>query len=287
MNTDNKPFLTWFGYSRRERRSTFILLIILLIVIAVRYVVPPKDIEIEDLSGLLASADTGKGSFSGITSDTSRLFLFDPNFASYDTLTVLGLSEKQARTIISYRNRGGRFRQPADLKKIYGIDEPTAARLIPYINIEKDTRRLEYFQSGVIADQKKTERIDLNRADSAALERLPGLGPVLSSRIIKYRKLLGGFASTEQLREVYGLPEATYTLLAGRVFADSSDITGININDADFKVLSKHPYLNRNDIQAILKYKELKGRISKISELVENKALTANKAKKISPYLKF
>jgi competence protein ComEA len=235
MNTDNKPLLNWFGYSRRERRSSFILFIILLFVIVVRYVVPPKDIEIEDLSGLLASADTGKGSFSGIKSDTSRLFLFDPNSASYDTLTELGFSEKQARTIISYRNKGGRFHQPSDVKKIYGIDEQTTARLIPYINIEKDTLRLGYFQSGAVTDQKKAEKIDLNRADSAALDKLPGLGPVLSSRIIKYRKLLGGFASTEQLREVYGLPEATFILLAGRVFADSSDIAGISINDADFK----------------------------------------------------
>jgi DNA uptake protein ComE-like DNA-binding protein len=250
-------------------------------------VLPPKDIEIEDLSGLLASADTGRGSYSGIISDTSHLFPFDPNHTSYDTLTMLGLSEKQARTIISYRNRGGRFRQPSDVRKIYGIDEQTAAKLIPYIKIEKDTGRLGYFQSGIIADQKKPERIDLNKADSASLERLPGLGPVLSLRIIKYRKLLGGFASAEQLKEVYGLPEATFTLLTGRVFADSSDIAGININNADFKVLSKHPYLDKYDIQAILKYKELKGRISKLSELVDNKVLTATKAKKISPYLKF
>ena len=270
MNTDNKPFLKWFGYSRRERRSTFFLFIILIIVVTVRYVVPQKEIEIEDLSGLLASDDTGEDSFLSTVSDTTHLFPFDPNSASHDTLTVLGLAEKQARNIISYRNKGGRFRQPSDIKKIYGMDEPTAARLIPYILIKKDEIIPGNKQPGNIVYKQRTGKIDLNRADSAVLERLPGLGPVLSSRIIKYRKLLGGFVSAEQLNEVYGLPETTYKLLAGKVFADSSLITRININVAGLNELSSHPYLNRYDSQAILKYKEIKGRISDISELVEN-----------------
>ena len=287
MNPDNKPFLKWFGYSRRERRSTFILLIVLLIVIAIRYLVPSKDLEIEDLSALLASTEREEDSILDFNTDTSRFFHFDPNLASYDTLTILGLSEKQARTLISYRNKGGRFRQPSDIKKIYGIDEPTSAKLIPYINIEKDLKKVQYLHINSMDYQKKPERIDLNRADSAELDSLPGLGPVLSSRIIKYRKLLGGFISAEQLKEVYGMPEATYNFLSARVFADSSGITGIDINNAGFKELSRHPYLERYDIQSVLKYKELKGRISNITELVDNKVLTADKAKKISPYLKF
>jgi competence protein ComEA len=287
MSTDNKPFLKWFGYSRRERRSTFILFMVLIIVVIFHYVVPQKEIEIENLSGLLALADNGKDSFLSSVSDTTHLFLFDPNFASRDTLSLLGFSDKQARNIISYRNKGGRFRQPSDIKKIYGIDEATAARIIPYIFIKKDEISPAIKHSGNIADKKKTEKVDLNRADSALLERLPGIGPVLSSRIIKYRKLLGGFFSAEQLNEVYGLPETTYNLLAGRVFADSLLITRINLNDAGFTELSRHPYLNRYDIQAILKYKELKGRISDISELVENKVLSAVKANKIAHYLKF
>ena len=287
MNSANKPLLEWFGYSRRERRSSFILIIILILVIALRYVIPQKEIEIEDLSGLLDSSDTVKNSLLKITNGTSFFFKFDPNSASYDTLTALGLSEKQAGTLISYRKKGGRFNKPSDLKKIYGIDEQTTARLIPYINIEKNNRRSGHEQFRSNEDQKKPEKIDLNRADSSALVRLPGIGPVLSARIIKYRKLLGGFFSAEQLREVYGLKEETYNLIVKRVFADSSRLTRININDGDFKRLSKHPYLTQYDIQAILKYKELKGRVSNLNELVENKVLSSDKAKRISPYLKF
>jgi competence protein ComEA len=287
MNINNKPLREWFGYSRRERRATFILFIILIIVILLRYLVPQKDTELEDLSKLLVLADDVKDSLLSPTADTAVLYKFDPNSASYDTLTALGLSEKQARTIMSYRNKGGMFRQPSDIKRIYGIDGSTSARLIPYIEIEKNKGRSVQKQAGTISDQKKREKIDLNSADSAALVRLPGIRPVLSSRIIKYRKLLGGFVSAEQLKEVYGLNEETYKLLEKRVFADSSNLTRININGAGFKELSKHPYLNRYDVQAIMKFRVIKGRISDMGELVENKILSEVKAKRISPYFKF
>ena len=287
MNLNIEPFLHWFGYSRRERRSTFILFIILIIAILLRFIVPRKDIELKDISGLLASGNNENDSLLTSTRDTSAHYKFDPNSVSFDTLTSLGLSEKQARTIISYRNKGGRFRQPSDIKNIYGIDEPASARIIPFINIEKRKGQYGYLQSGGVGYQKKRERIDINKADSAMLVKLPGLGPVLSSRIIKYRRLLGGFVSLEQLKEVYGLHESAYILLQERVFADTSGLTKININKSNIKELLKHPYLDRYDIQAIMKFKEIEGRISGISELVENKVLSADKANRISPYLKF
>lgn len=287
MNTDSKPFLKLLGYSRKERRSTFILLLVLVFAVSTRYLIPAGEIEIKDLSRLLAPIDSVHVSLSDTVSNTLTLFNFDPNYASFDTLTELGLSGKQARTIINYRNKGGKFRHASDVKKIYGIDEQTTSKLLPYIIIKKDTGSIKYFNTGSLAQPERHERLDLNKCDSAALDKLPGLGPVLSSRIIKFRKLLGGFVSAEQLKEVYGLQEATFNNLADKVFADSSGIIGIKINDAGFRELSRHPYLNRYEIESIIKYKELKGRFSNTAELVDNKILTAEKAKKLSAYLRF
>lgn len=287
MNINNKPFREWFGYSRRERRSTFILIILLIIIIFLHYIIPLEDKELVDLSTLLPSTDDVKDSLLSPTTYMASLYKFDPNSASYDTLTALGLSGKQARTIVSYRKKGGMFRQPSDLKKAYGIDESTFARLSPYISIEQRNGGSVGTETGVISDQKKREKIDLNSADSATLVRLPGIGPVLSPRIIKYRKLLGGFISVEQLKEVYGLDEEKYKLVEEKVIADTSKVTRIYINNAGLKELSKHPYLNRYDVQSIIKFRVLKGRITDIGELIENKVLSEDKAKRISPYVKF
>jgi DNA uptake protein ComE-like DNA-binding protein len=281
MAPDIRPILKWFGYSRRERRSTFILLLMIALVTALRYALPGKNISIEDISASLTAYNETLSVKNEVYKDSTKLFTFDPNKASVETLTSLGLSEKQAGTVKNYRDKGGRFRQPSDFSRIYGVDKNLSERLIPYIIIEKDS----YSYSDNSSVQLK--KVDLNRCDSTMLDRLPGIGPVLSARIIKYRNLLGGFISREQLKEVYGLTEETYNRIADRVFADSSGVTQIKINSADFKNIIRHPYFDRYNVQSILKYRELKGRIDSLTELTTNKILTHEKAEKIRPYLSF
>ena len=49
----------------------------------------------------------------------------------------------------------------------------------------------------------------------------------------------------DQLKEVYGLTEETFELISPRVFADSLAVRKIKINEADFKVLVRHPYFQK------------------------------------------
>jgi DNA uptake protein and related DNA-binding proteins len=134
---------------------------------------------------------------------------------------------------------------------------------------------------------KKRQVLELNTCDSAALEGLPGIGPVLARRIIKYRNLIGGFAASGQLREVYGLSDSTFNIISKRVRADSSLIEKINLNRVDYKRLTRLPYLEKYDVTAILKFRELQGRIVSLDELIKNKVLTPEKARKVKAYLEF
>lgn len=47
--------------------------------------------------------------------------------------------------------------------------------------------------------------IDVNRADVAALELLPGIGPALAARIVRHREQHGDFLTTDALRDVPGI----------------------------------------------------------------------------------
>jgi len=129
--------------------------------------------------------------------------------------------------------------------------------------------------------------VDINKCDSAALEALPGIGPVLSARIIKYRNLLGGYADISQLKEVYGLPEETFDLISARVKANPSEVRKMSINTAEYKQLIRLPYFERYEVSAILKYRELKGKIEGIEELVENGIISEDKVQKVKFYLDF
>ncbi|MDQ3752444.1 MAG: helix-hairpin-helix domain-containing protein [Actinomycetota bacterium] len=51
--------------------------------------------------------------------------------------------------------------------------------------------------------------IPLNTADQAALETIPGVGPVTATAILEYRTQIGAFESIDQLLEVSGIGPAT------------------------------------------------------------------------------
>jgi len=129
--------------------------------------------------------------------------------------------------------------------------------------------------------------IDMNRADSADLLPLPGIGPVFSRRIIKYRDLLGGFHSADQLCEVYGLSEETLHQISEYVFIDTSAIKGIAINTATFRELLRHPYLQLEDVKSLVQYRDFKGEIDSFPEFRDNHILPDSTLNRILPYIVF
>lgn len=280
MSFFKDPFRNWFGYSRRERTASFILLCLIFAILVIRYSLTYNNDEIEAV--YFESPITEKSNLSALSSfQEQKLFFFDPNTISYDSLVKLGINSRQAHTLINYRSSGGIFYKASDIRKIYGIEEELAAKLIPYVSIEKtsSSARAPNFQ------YQQLSPIEINTCDTTELKSLPGIGSVLSTRIIKYRNLLGGFARVDQLREVYGLPQETYEVIKDRIFADTTILSRININIAGFGELSRLPYLENYEITAILKYRELEGRIVNISDLVNERLLSVEKAKKIRSYL--
>lgn len=55
------------------------------------------------------------------------------------------------------------------------------------------------------AEPARPERMDLNRASAADLDRLPGIGPVLAARIVEHRRHHGAFRHVDELLGVPGI----------------------------------------------------------------------------------
>lgn len=51
--------------------------------------------------------------------------------------------------------------------------------------------------------------VDVNTADEALLEQLPGVGQTLARRIVEYRRVHGSFSSVDELLQVNGIGEQT------------------------------------------------------------------------------
>jgi DNA uptake protein ComE-like DNA-binding protein len=145
-------------------------------------------------------------------------------------------------------------------------------------------------EARMMADSLRAEtlqQIDLNRADSSALLPLPGIGPVFASRIIKYRELLGGYVSHDQLKEVYGLPEETVRMMRDRVFIDTLAIRKIDLETASFRQLLRHPYLEYEQVKALLRYREWMGGFQSFNDLIDNALISDSALMKIAPYLQW
>ena len=109
-------------------------------------------------------------------------FRFNPNTVTQEELCRLGFTEKQAQSIINYREKGGRFRRKADFAKSYVVADSVFKRLEPFIDIPL---------------------LDINKADSAAFDALPGIGGWFAHKMVEYREQLHGYSCPEQLMEIW------------------------------------------------------------------------------------
>ncbi len=210
---------------------------------------------------------------------SSKLFIFDPNKATNDEFLRLGLSDKQIATIRKYLDKLGVFRSKEDFFKIRVISANQKKQLDDWIVIE-DLQKVMPEKNIV----PKTTIIEINTADSIQLKQLPGIGSILSKRIVKYRDLLGGFYSISQLKEVYGLTEQTISLIEGKVTVDVSKIKKLDVNFADLNELSRHPYLKKELASKIIKFRTKRGSFRDLAILRDSMILNIDEYKRIKPY---
>lgn len=292
---------------------------------------------------------------------------FDPNTADYETLRRLGLTKREAVSLLKYRAAGKVFRIPEDVALCYGFSDSLYRRLAPYIRIDRayaferradtanrrrtwetrsesrrlplepfgvdtvgtawlratgiftkrqaeafvrwrnlaglrdleEVRELRYVSdsvAGIFAryarfparePDRTVEPLELNRADSAALRAVYGIGEKSVAAILAYRERLGGFYRVEQLAEVPGVTEANYEKILQQICCDSCEIRKIDINFAAPNELRGHPYLPPRTLRKLLKTRQLKGGWSTLGEMIDDRILTAEEAARLAPYLRF
>ena len=242
----------------------------------------PTRLELSDsvLSWLSGRHDTLKP-------ENIEIVPFNPNKISFDSLVNFGLNHRVAGNLVRYREAGGRFDTPKDLKKIYGMTDSVWIRLAPWIEVPVIEQ--QKLNANKPVNKQAHRRQDLNQVDSLWLKRIRGIGPVLSSRIIKYRELLGGFTSSHQLKEVYGLSPEVINRLFQQVYVDSvtENKRKININLVSQEQLSAHPYISFTEARAIISYREQHGNFENIEDLKNIHLMGDSTYLRVSPYLDF
>lgn len=236
-----------------------------------------------------------------------RLQVFDPNTADSSTLVHLGFKPWQAKNLLKYRAKGGRYRRPEDLKRLYGMTDSMYQTLQPYIQIvrtEVDSLRMDSLRMDSMGRDslwrdttrydsmpkwqhvKKDTILNLRTADTTELKMIRGLGSYRAKQIVRYRDALGGFVRVEQLREVEGMELVADSVMKHFVL-DSSNVKQLNVNSMGVRQLSRHPYLRFEDAKAIYELRRRKIKLDSIEQLYEFETMSDETIKKVAPYLNF
>ena len=244
---------------------------------------------------------------------------FDPNKFSYEQLREAGMPKEVAVGVVRWRSYGKVYRVKEDLALVSGMTDSLYAMLKPFIVIDPSVaakpKEYERKERGEYSTEKsRTEQsqlpktdslskpkpakaepsfahteplVELNSADTTALISVRGIGSKSAAEIVKYRDLLGGYHSVEQISELKCVTEQNYEKILQQIYCDSCEIRKIDINFAAPKVIARHPYVSAAALRKIIKQRQLKGGWSRIEEMVEDNILSEDEAKRLAPYLWF
>jgi competence protein ComEA len=207
-------------------------------------------------------------------------FPFNPNTITAQQWQQMGLRSKTIATIINYRNKGGKFYKPTDIKKIWGITTEEAERLIPYIQVE-NTNTWNNKPAIVIPTN-----VNINTADANTLKLIPGLQQNgLAYKLVGFREKLGGFLTIEQIKETYDFTDSNFVLAKPYLVCNMADVKKLNINTVSDVELNNHPYIDKTVAKAIVLYRTQKGNYTSVADIKKIVFIKEPLYSKIAPYL--
>lgn len=156
------------------------------------------------------------------------------NLATRAELRLIpGIGDALSQRIIDYRERHGDFRSIEELRKVSGVGPKTLERIRPHLYVIPEDSYVSANEEETAAPEPRPRRpsstpsvskkaaelkgtINVNRASQTELQKLPGIGPKLSQRILDERTK-GLFKSVEDLRRVPGIGPKTLEKLRPHV----------------------------------------------------------------------
>jgi competence ComEA-like helix-hairpin-helix protein len=305
----------WLAFSRKEQYGIILLVFLIFVFLLIRigfslWDEPPAFVEKHTFEDFF---DVGKASESqersiAIQYNFSRSF--NPNKVNVTTLDKMGLPTFVVVNWMKYLEAGGRFHSFSDIKKIYGLDSVALHQMKPFVDFsdysdgssnitkqstfadrskssEKEGFRVHNISGAASHVDDESLKIDINIASAEEFQEIRGIGDVYSNRIVAFRKLLGGFYTVDQIKEVYGISEELFNEISSNLELKNGPFRKIEVNHASLKELKKHPYINFYQARDIIECRKQYGMIEVPEVLKQYSSFDDKTFEKILPYFSF
>lgn len=172
---------------------------------------------------------------------------FDPNTLNQEQWQALGFSEKQAVSILKYRDKvlKGSFKSLEDIQKCFMISPEKFEEMKPWIKLSVPELPKSTEEKIAVAEKTDFSKINLNQITFKQLLEF-GFSDKDAAGILAFRKKLGGFINKNQLLETYDIDRALGEKLIYTTKLDNSNVARYKLADAPEEWLKSHPYFRYN-----------------------------------------
>lgn len=277
-------------FTKQQRNGIFLLLLIIIVLQCVYYFVDFSSnvsVDNEKLAKLTKEIDSLKQI--ELEKRKPKIYPFNPNYITDFKGASLGMSNEEIDRLLAYRKQNKWINSVKQFQVVTQVSDSLLGKISPYfkfpdwVNNTKPSRIFSNYNKPKIYSKK----IDLNKASSAQLQWVNGIGKVLSERIIKFRnKFDGGFISDIQLQDVYGLePEVIAKITEEFTVKSPRVVTKINVNNATVDQLVTIQHIDYDLAYNIIEQRQLREGFKALDELIKVKDFPINKIDIIKLYL--
>ena len=287
---------SYFQFSNKQRSGIFLLLVIIVIA---QYVYAFVDFSKDDIPENSEELNTFRNELDSLRqvqleNNKPKIYPFNPNYITDYKGYTLGMSNKEIDRLLQFRASNQWVNSALQFQQVTKVSDSLLAKSSPYFKFPdwvtnprpKDNRYNNSF-SNTKVPKTYAQKIDLNKATAAQLQKVYGVGEKLSERIIKYRnKHKGGFIADIELSEVWGLtPEVIENIKNDFTVKSPRAIIKFNLNTATRDQLVTIKYIDYEVANSIIEERVLRDGFKSLEELTKVEDFPVNKIEIIKLYL--
>lgn len=297
----------WLIFSRKTRRGAIVLLV-LFFVIAISpriYKLLFVSNEVTSITYKSLNDDSFKGDqdqiskkdFEKQAEDTPTFpkDKSDPNSFNKSEWIAIGLSEKQAESLLNYKESIKGFKSFKDLENVYVLNDEIIEVLRQNVSFKKKKSNLSENTEDKIVEEESEEEssiaentavFEINTATKEDLLSISGIGPFFADKIIEQREATGGFVELEQLLSIYNFDNEKLAEVRPYLTVDKNKVTKLNLNVVTVNQLNKHPEINWDMAKSIVDLRAELGAFNSLDQLLLSVYIDSKKYRQIAPYFK-
>lgn len=195
------------------------------------------------------------------------------------------MSTVEIDRLLQFRAKGNFISSAIQFQQVTGVSDTLLQELSPLFTFPDLYKRPGAFKTGERA-KPATVPGDINLATAESFRQVNGIGPVLSKRLIRFRKALGGFRTGREVFDVYGIsPEVAEKILVQ--FKVETPVTDplLNINLATEAQLRQFGYFTRELADEVIAYRDQNGPFTTLDSLKDVPGFPVDKLERIRLYL--